>query len=143
MSTTCTTLTYPFDPTGSAVSNLIQGEQQQLVAQNFRNQHFIVPKAAPFFADTLSITYQDTSGTISTLQEGVHYYVTHWFISASRACAMRVYGSITFIDTALAGIVSLNYQTIGGEWTISSQQIATIMDHFLGRSQWHTLRLPA
>jgi hypothetical protein len=127
MSTTCTTLTYPFDPTGSAVSNLIQGEQQQLVAQNFRNQHFIVPKAAPFFADTLSITYQDTSGTISTLQEGVHYYVTHWFISASRACAMRVYGSITFIDTALAGIVSLNYQTIGGEWTISSQQIATIM----------------
>jgi len=127
MSTSCTALTYPFDPTGSLVSNLIQGEQQQLVAQNFRNQHFIVPKAAPFFADTLSITYQDTSGTISTLEEGVDYYVTHWFISASRACAMRVYGSISFINTALAGIVSLNYQTVGGEWTVSSQQIATIM----------------
>jgi hypothetical protein len=127
MSTTCTTLTYPFDPTGSLVSNLIQGEQQQLVAQNFRNQHFIVPKAAPFFADTLTISYQDTSGTISTLQEGVDYYVTHWFISASRACAMRVYGSISFINTALAGIVSLSYQTVGGEWTVSAQQIATIM----------------
>ncbi len=127
MSTPNTCLTYPFDPTGSLVSNLIPGEQQQLVAQNFRNQHFIVPKAAPFFADTLSITFQDTSGNISTLQEGVHYYVTHWFISASRACAMRVYGSITFIDTALAGIVSLTYQTVGGEWTISAQQTATIM----------------
>jgi hypothetical protein len=127
MSTPNTCLTYPFDPTGSLVSNLIQGEQQQLVAQNFRNQHFIVPKAAPFFADTLSITYQDTTGAVSTLQEGVDYYVTHWFISASRACAMRVYGSITFINTALAGIVSLTYQTIGGEWTVSSQQIATIM----------------
>jgi hypothetical protein len=127
MSTPNTCLTYPFDPTGSLVSNLITGEQQQLVAQNFRNQHFIVPKAAPFFADTLSIQYQDTQGNVSTLQEGVHYYVTHWFISASRACAMRVYGSITFIDTALAGIVSLTYQTVGGQWTIAAQQIATIM----------------
>lgn len=127
MSTPNTSLSYPFDPTGSLVSNLIQGEQQQLVAQNFRDQHFIVPEAAPYFADTLSISYQDTQGQVHTLQEGVDYYCTHWFMSASRACAMRVYGSITFINTALAGIVSLNYQTIGGEWTISSAQVATIM----------------
>jgi hypothetical protein len=127
MSTPNTSLSYPFDPTGSQVSNLVQGEQQQLVAQNFRDQHLIVPQAAPYFADTLSITYQDTSGQVHTLYEGVDYYCTHWFISASRACAMRVYGSISFINTALAGIVSLTYQTIGGTWTISSNQIAIIM----------------
>lgn len=118
---------YPFDPTGSLVSNLITGEQQQLVAQNFRDQHVIVPDFAPYFADTLSLTYQDTSGTIHTLEEGVDYYPAHWFISASRACAMRVYGSISLINTALAGIVKLNYQTVGGQWTIATAQINTIL----------------
>ncbi|WP_144106741.1 hypothetical protein [Paraburkholderia sp. BCC1886] len=125
--TTSSTLSYPFDPTGSLASNLISGEQQQLVAQNFRDQHFIVPQFAPFFSDSLQITYQDTSGTVKTLVEGVDYYVTHWFISASRSCAMPVYGSISFIDTALAGLVSLNYQTVGGDWTVSASQIATIL----------------
>jgi hypothetical protein len=134
MSTT-TTLSYPFDPTGSLASNLIKGEQQQLVAQNFRDQHLIIPAAAPFFADTVQITYKDTSGQISTLHEGVDFYFTHWFISASRACAKRVYGSISFIDTALAGIVSLQYQTVGGVWTLSAQQIATMLANTLDNAR--------
>jgi hypothetical protein len=122
-----TPISYPFDPTGSLVSNLISGEQQQLVAQNFRDQHIIVPEFAPYFADTLAVTYQDTQGTLHTLEEGVDYYPAHWFISASRSTAMRVYGSLLFINTNLAGIVKLNYQTVGGQWTVATSQINTIL----------------
>lgn len=121
-----TPLSYPFDSTGSLVSNLVQ-EQQQLVAQNFRDQHIIVPEFAPYFADTLALTYQDTQGAQHTLVEGVDYYPAHWFVSASRSTAMRVYGSILFINTNLAGIVKLTYQTIGGQWTVATSQINTIL----------------
>jgi hypothetical protein len=118
---------YPFDPTGSLASNLITGEQQVLVAQNFRDQHLIIPAAAPYFADTLQIQFRDTSGQITTLKEGTDYFCTHWFISASRSCAMRVHGSISFINTALSGVVQLRYQTIGGIWVLDAATIAEIL----------------
>jgi hypothetical protein len=122
-----TTPSYPFDPTGSLASNLVTGEQQVLVAQNFRDQHLIIPAAAPYFADTLQVLFKDTSGQISTLREGTDYFCTHWFISASRSCAMRVHGSISFINTALSGVVQLRYQTIGGIWVLDAASIAGLL----------------
>ena len=118
---------YPFDPTGTLASNKITGEQQILTAQNFRDYKFIVPFLAPYFYDSLVITFRDQNNNVVPLVENVDWYPTHWFISASRACAKPIYGSITFLNTALAGVVTLSYQTLGGIWNIDE----ALMDQIL------------
>lgn len=118
---------YPFDPTGTLASNKITGEQQTITAVNWMDYHFIVPSFAPFFADTLVVQFKDTNGVTKTLVEGQDYLIAYEFISASRSCAKRIWGGISFIDTNLAGVVSLTYQTVGGTWTLNSQAIAQIL----------------
>lgn len=127
MSTPIDGTTYPFDPTGQLASNLIPAEMQILTAQNYRDFHFIVPNLAPYFTDSLVITFQDTNGNIKTLTEGVDYVCTHVFHDASLACAKPIAGSISFYDTLLAGQVQLKYQTLGGIWTIDQTAIETIL----------------
>lgn len=127
MATDLNLVTYPFDPTGRSAPNKITGEQQILTGSNFRDYNFIVPKLAPYFAESLVIRFRATDNSVRTLVEGIDYYPTHWFISASRACAKDVYGSITFLNTLLTGVVTLEYQTIGGIWTQDDAKLAEIL----------------
>ena len=119
---------YPFDPTGVSAANLISNERQILIKSNGVDFHFLVPVNGPFFETSLVVSITDPVTNINKiLTVGIDYYPTHWFISASRACASGIYGSITFLDLTLNGIVNLTYQTIGGNWTIDSSTIATIL----------------
>lgn len=127
MSTPIDGTTYPFDPTGKLASNLIPAEQQILTAQNYRDFHFIVPDLAPYFVDSLVITFKDTTGNVRTLVEGVDYVCTHMFHDASLACATPIAGSISFYNTMLAGQIQLKYQTLGGIWTIDTDTIQKIL----------------
>lgn len=120
-------VTYPFDPTGTAPTNLITGEQQILSEPVYEDYHFLVPYLAPFFSSTMQVSIRQLDGTVKQLVEGVDYYCTNIFIAASRACAKPIYGSISFLDLTLAGVVTFNYQTLGGEWTINLQEIANIL----------------
>jgi hypothetical protein len=122
---------YPFDPTGTNPECRIAGEQHPVTAVNFKDFHFIVPNAAPFFEDSLQIAAKDAQGADIILQKNVHYYYSHEFIGASRACAKRVYGSITFLFNEFAGIVNLTYQTVGGVWTLDETEIAEIIANSL------------
>jgi len=127
MATEFNLATYPFDPTGRAATNKITGEQQIITGVTTSKYHFIVPKLAPFFGESLVVRYKDTNNVVRTLVEGVDYYLTHWFISASRACATPIYGSISFLDLQLTGAVTLDYQTIGGIWTQDDAKISEIL----------------
>lgn len=118
---------YPFDPTGVALSNKISGEQHVLTPMNFQDYHFIVPKFGPFFATGLVISHKSLSNVVTPLTEGIDYYLSHWFIGASRACGKPIYGSISFLDLQLSGTVTLSYQSLGGEWTLDEQAIAVIL----------------
>jgi hypothetical protein len=118
---------YPFDPTGTRAANKIVGEQQIINGVAYRDYHFIVPKFGPIFADGAVVKYRPVSGVQRTLVEGVDFYFSHWFISASRACAKPIYGSISLLNTQLTGLITLDYQTLGGIWTIDEQQIAAIL----------------
>lgn len=120
---------YPFDPTGTMLANRIPGEQQIISPPNFRDFYFIIPKAAPFFGEGLTITIKDLENRTKPLVEGVDYYLTHRFISASRATAKPIYGSITFLDKELAGVVTITYQTLGGIWTLSEDKILEILSN--------------
>lgn len=119
--------TYPFDPTGTQTSNRIIGEQHIITPVNYKDYSFVVPRLAPLFATNLIITFKDQDNNTVTLVEGVDWYLSHWFISASRACSKPIYGSISFLNRTLNGVVTLNYNTIGGDWTIDEHLIAQIM----------------
>jgi len=122
---------FPFDPTGVAVTNKIDNEQQILTAANGVDFHLIVPECAPFFKVGLLLTITNIDNSIRQLVEGVDYQCSHQFISGSRACATPIYGSITILDRTLAGIVKLRYQTIGGTWTVNAAQIAQVLSDTL------------
>lgn len=121
------TPSYPFDPTGKKSTNKITGEQQVLTSSNYRDYHFIVPKLAPFFGDSLRVMFTDTNGNTRLMTQGVDYLLTHWFIAASRACAAPIYGSISFMNLQLVGTVSLDYQTLGDIWVQNDTAIAKVL----------------
>ena len=119
---------YPFDATGTASSNLIQNEQQPLYASNSLSYSLVIPTCGPYFQNSLVVSIKDpVSGIVSLLQEGIDYFSSYWFISASRACASSIYGGISFLNNQLSGILSLQYQTLGGEWTVNESTIASIL----------------
>lgn len=120
--------TLPFDPTGARVSNKVTGEQQVLVRVAFRDFHFLIPKLAPFFAGpTFKATYRDNSGASRPLVEGVDFLFGHKFVEASKACAKELYASISFLNTDLEGVVTFEYQSIGGTWTLDDEKLAEIV----------------
>lgn len=119
--------TYTFDPTGTLSANKIENEQHIITAINWRDYHFIVPKVAPYFLNSLQISLTALDNSVRPLVEGVDYLPTHQFIAASRACASPIYGSISFINTSLAGVVKITYQTLGGIWAQDEAKIAEIL----------------
>lgn len=119
--------TYPFDPSGTSAANRIVNEQHVITSQNFRDYHYVIPKFAPFFERDFTIRLQYPNGTIRTLTLGVDYYFSNQFLDASRACAKPIYGSISFLDTDTAGILSISYNTVGGMWNVSPEEISRIL----------------
>lgn len=133
-------LEYPFDPTGKLASNKITGEQHVLTPINFRSYQFIVPRWAPFFQVDFKIQFREgESGNQRELIFGKDWYFTHDFISASRACASPINGSFSILDTSLAGVITIEYQTLGGIWTQDEAKIIEIMAdqiHNPRRTSW-------
>lgn len=119
--------TYAFDPTGSNPANRILNEVHVITVVNGRDFSFFVPQFAPFFASNINLSFTDTNNTTRNLIEGVDYYLSHHFISASRACSAPIYGSITFINNQVAGVVRVSYNTVGGVWTLSEAAIIDIL----------------
>jgi hypothetical protein len=119
---------YPFDPTGTAGTNLVSGERQVVNSSGIMDFFFIIPKAGPYFRDSLKVKLYP-SGV--ELIEGVDYNPTHLFHAATHATGLGVYGSITFYDHTLSGTISLQYQTIGGDWVIDEAKILTILANTL------------
>ncbi len=118
------TYVYPFDPTGSLTSNVIPNERHVLSGVTDREFNFIVPKFAPFFRNNLRIRHLALG---RDLVEGVDYHLTHWFHAASHGVGRPVYGSITFLDRNLTGVVELRYQTIGGDWVYDEGTVLELM----------------
>jgi hypothetical protein len=115
---------YPFDPTGVATTNLIVGERQVINPPGMMDYYYIVPKAGPYFRESMVLTLYP-SGRV--LIEGIDYVCTHLFHAATHSVGQGIYGSVLFYDHTLTGTVSLKYQTIGGDWTISESKILEVL----------------
>lgn len=116
---------YPFDPTGKQSSNAVANEQQVISPpNNWKDYYFLIPRYAPFFREGFSAVHK-ASG--KKLVEGVDFLFTHQFRAASKGTAKPIFGSITFFDKSLTGVIVLKYQTLGGLWTQSETKIAQIL----------------
>lgn len=121
-------IAYPFDPSGLLASNKITAEHQTISPPELSEFLFLVPEAAPFFAESMVVVHLPS---MRTLAEGVDYMPTHYFHDASMACAKSIYGSLTFFNNQLTGAVRLAYQTLGGDWTLESGKITEILSNKL------------
>jgi hypothetical protein len=123
------TTPYVFDPQGTLESNKITGEQHIITSVSHRDYHFIVPTYAPFFREGCVVVHKDVENNIRTLVEGLDFYFAFQFIAASRSCAKPIYGGISFLNLELAGVITIEYQTVGGDWTISPVLINEILSN--------------
>ncbi|BEG72399.1 hypothetical protein RVBP21_0270 [Pseudomonas phage BRkr] len=120
MSTVSTTGLYDEDLHGTNPANLITGEIQTLQVPGPTDYYFIIPKAAPFFVDSLKVRNNQTG---ALFVEGVDYMIGHRFIEAMDSIGRPIAGSIRFMKRSIAGQARLDYRTIGGQWGFSDQAI--------------------
>lgn len=118
---------YPLDTTGVASSNRISDEVHVITQQNHKDFYFIVPKFAPFFADNIQIFFTNISGQTVPLVQGQDYYFGHHFLAASRAIGKQIYGSISFLNKSFHGVMKINYNTIGGNWTYTTDYLNEVI----------------
>ncbi|AEH03573.1 tail protein [Pseudomonas phage PhiPA3] len=132
MSTVSTTGLYDEDLHGTNPANLITNELQTLQIPGPNDFYFIIPKAAPFFVDSLEV-YNAQTGV--KYVEGSDYIVGHRFVEAMESIGRPIAGSIRFMKRTITGQVRLKYRTIGGQWGFSDAAILAE----LSRKQYNPL----
>lgn len=115
-----TTNLYPEDLNGTNPANLITNEPQTLQSPGPYDFYFIIPKAAPFFVDSLRVV---NAATGQPYVEGTDYQIGHQFVEAMASIGRPIAGSIRFMRPTIVGQVLLTYRTLGGPWGFSDQDI--------------------
>jgi hypothetical protein len=113
-----------FNPAQAIPANNVSGEQQVVAPNAGSDVLFVVPSYAPFFANTVVLTYTPSGGSAQPLTPGVDYFFALPFISASRALSAAVFGAIVMANNQLAGTIGMAYTTLGGVWvtTVAANQ---------------------
>lgn len=138
---------YPFDPTGLAETNKVV-EVVAVKSRGILDHYYVVPRAAPFYAESAVLrlypagTNPNNPSQGIALVEGVHYNFGYRFSQASHTIGMPVYGAITFYDRTLEGQLRLEYQTLGGSWTLDDQTMGELLLNYIVNpriAQWEQL----
>lgn len=117
---------YEFDPSGGLAANRVPPESHTITPANGSDFDVIIPSFAPFFRKGLVVKHI-TSG--QTLVEGIHFDLGYKFEAASKQTATPIYGAIVITDRTLSGQLTVEYQTLGGEWVMDTQEILTILQN--------------
>jgi len=107
-------VTYPLDTSGVAASNFIQNELHTVAESQFRDYYFIVPNFAPFYVDNFKVLY-NFSGNTRQLVENVDFSFAIPYVAGTRVTGKAMYGAITINNLNTFGVLSLSYQTVGGD----------------------------
>jgi hypothetical protein len=68
-----------------------------------------------------------SQSTVKLLVEGVDYFLVLPYEAATRSIGIPVYGGISLNNSLTNGIISLDYQTIGGDWVSDRDQSLTVI----------------
>lgn len=117
---------YEFDPSGGLAANRVPPESHTITPANGSDFDVIIPSFAPFFRKGMVVKHI-TSG--QTLVEGIHFDLGYKFEAASKQTATPIYGAIVITDRTLSGQLTVEYQTLGGEWVMDTQEILTLLQN--------------
>lgn len=107
-------VSYPFDFTGNSPANLVTNELHAVSESTYGTYNFIVPNFAPFFVDNFSATITENNVT-RPLVEDVDFSFALEYVTGTRTVGKVLYGAITLHNLSATGIITLNYQTLGGD----------------------------
>jgi hypothetical protein len=115
---------YNLDPTGVSPDNLVQGEAHTLVGRLVRS---IAPIYGAFFAGSMVVTDQTTG---LPLVRGQQWYPGELYDVPTALYGKDIFAIVIITDVNVSSSVSLQYQSVGGEYGTSDnaiiQQLATL-----------------
>lgn len=120
------TVTYPLDLSGIAPASLVKEELHSTNESRFRDYNFIVPIHAPFYIDNFKASV--TIGNVQTpMVEDVDFSFALPYVTGTRTTGKQMYGAITIHNTNLNGIISIDYQTVGGDKTADRLEVLALL----------------
>lgn len=131
-------VSYPFDTTGTAESNLVTGEIHRVTEINSAPYRIIIPKFAPFYLHNLALYHVSPLGVKTELTEGVEYYPVLSYVAASRSTGRPVYGGLSIITELAEGDIEIEYQTLGGIWVADRDYVyeQLLLSQYNKRMTW-------
>lgn len=115
---------YEFDPSGGLAANRVPPESHIINPASGADYDVIIPIFAPFFRKGLVVKHLSSG---QTLTEGVHFDLGYKFAAASLETQTEIFGCIVMLDRTLSGNLTVEYQTLGGEWVLDAQEILNIL----------------
>lgn len=122
----------PLDVTGNSPQNRIVGERHKISAVNGDGFNFFIPDQSPFYGNKESFKlYDEDEGRY--LNEGVDFFYTHLFTHAIGTTDEHkpVFGSITFINKNFDNNIIIDYNALGGSWSLDQGSIYEIIANHL------------
>lgn len=108
---------YPLDTSGNNPANFIADEVHALTPEPSSNYaNYIIPNYAPFFEDSLNV-FKLVGGVRVPLVLGQDYHPIFPVAEAQAALGIRLCGGVLIYDRTHVGDYSIDYQTIGGEFS--------------------------
>lgn len=120
-------ISYPFDTTGTASTNLVTGELHTLTEVNSAPYRILIPTFAPFYLNNLQVEHVSILGQATPLNEGVDFYPSLPYMAAQRSTGRAVYGGLAMISDIPQGTIRLRYQTVGGEWCADRDHVYNML----------------
>ena len=103
---------------------ILVGSLETYNLQQSDKYNYVVFNNAPFFIDSLTITYTaSNSNTSVSLTLGVDYFPAFLFIEGTAKTGYGVYGGIDLIDSTLAGTITVSYANANVGYGLTSNQI--------------------
>lgn len=132
-------ITYPYDPTGKASTNLVTDLPHTLTPVQGKGHTLIVPRLTPFYQEGFKLIHAQ-SGKV--LRPNVDYIFTHYILDMSHSLGNHLFGSVTVTNPQYMGGVVPSYQTIGGEFPLNETELANAAIWLLeadGAYSWNKL----
>lgn len=125
MSTVDIIPTYAYDPTGELPENRIV--ERHTISEANRNEfRIILPKKAPYFTESLTVTKVELGATSTPLIYGKDYYYGAMFgdMTPYTKNNIAVAGLVVLHDEVPAGNYEITYQTLGGDYVLDERDAA-------------------
>lgn len=125
-------LQYPFDRTGANPNNRVQ-EIYELTDENRNEFNYIIPRFAPFFADSIIVEKLDTEdGNPLLLKKNQDYHLGGHFGEIRPFVGQaRVESLVVFDDRRITGRYRVTYQTLGGPFVLDATGYAEQIANYL------------